>query len=218
MRPAVKAAWHEFSTPLEGRVHCMYLDSAEPEGFVTTAVGILIDPMHTALHLPWKRSDGTLATTAEVVAVWQRVKNMQLLKHRALPQRSDPTLRLTDEDIDALVERKLESNHLLLLRRFPDLDSWPADAQLAIHSWAWAVGAASPYPRMSAHLRAGDFERAATECTINPQRGTIVDRNARNRVLLTNAARVVAHGLDPDVLYWPRELAAEFSEPPPEAA
>jgi len=48
------------------------------------------------------------------------------------------SLRLTPEGIHQLVARKLALNHEILESRFPDINEWPADAQLATHSMSWA--------------------------------------------------------------------------------
>lgn len=219
MRQAVHDAWHEFSEPLEGRVKYMYLDSAKPTGLVTVGVGNLIDPLSEALRLPFRHRDGSPATRSEITAVWLRVKGLEANKDKHISQRSDASLILTEDDIDALVASRIASNEVELRRFFPGWDEWPADAQLGIMSWCWAVGPRSPYPRMFAALRDGDFERSATEVTVTPERGTVMLRNERNRICLNNAARVVQHGLDPAELYWPRPLEAEFGAPePPEAA
>lgn len=214
------AQMHDFAHDLEGRVPFMYLDDARPIGLVSCGLGNLIDPLYVALALPWNRAaDGSPAPREDVVRVWTRVKGMQANKAKHLDLRSDKSLVLSDDMIDLLVQRRLESNHAILRRRWPGIDTWPLDAELFAHSWAWAVGANSAYPRMTEHLRARRFAAAATEATINPQIGTIVKRNARNQVLLANADRVERHGLDRDVLFWPRPLAAEYSgDDPPSAA
>ncbi len=97
---------------------------------------------------------------------------------------------------------KLQSVDAQLGKLFPMYPEWNACAQLFALSWAWAVGAASPYPRMIAALRAGNFLEASGECTITPNRGTIVTRNKRNRVLLANAQRIQDYALNPDQLEW----------------
>lgn len=215
MRPAVLAAFHDFSRPLEGRVPFMYLDNADPEGLVTVGVGNLIDPISEAVRLPFVHADGRRASTADIVADWQRVKARQDLKrYGGMVFRNVARLRLQEHAIDRLVNTKLSSFDAQLAQLFPDWDTWCCDTQLALLSWAWAVGAGAKYPRMIAHLRARDFAAAATECTINPQRGTIVTRNLHNRVLLSNAAVVESEGLDPDVLYWPRALQDERATEP----
>lgn len=207
MKASVREAFHRFSTPLEGRCYHLYLDVKK---LPTTGVGNLVATLPEVRALPWKRPDGTDAAPDEVIAMWATVKaHEELAPAGGMAFAKLTTLRLTDEGVDALVERRLQMNHLQLARRFPDLDEWPADAQLFIHSWAWAVGPAAPYPLMSAALRRGDFIAAAGECIINPQVGTIVERNRRNQMLLWNAATVVQDKLDPDVVYWPRDLVEE---------
>lgn len=212
MREAVREAFHVFSEPLEGRVTFMYLDSAEPVGFVTIGVGNLIDPAGAALGLPFVRPDGTPATRAEIFTAWALVKGRQDLKRHGgmvFGGLAGNTLRLTPDAIDRLVERKLDDVDRQLAAKFCDWPSWCCDAQLALLSWAWAVGANAKYPAMIAALRAGLFKDAADECVINPKRGTIVTRNARNRVLLRNAGVVLGARLDPTVLHWPADLDPE---------
>lgn len=205
MKSAVQAAWHSFSTPLEGRCLFMYADA---KGLVTTGVGNLIDPVQYALQLPWKRPDGSPATRDEVVAAYAAVKARDDWKLRGGGVYAQlTTLRLTDEDVDALVARKLAQNEVHLRGRFVEYDDWCADAQLFVHSMAWACGAGFRFPVLETYLRTKQWEDAIGECTIHPEMGTIVERNRRNRQLLKNAARVQAFGLNPEQLYWPGDLA-----------
>lgn len=171
--------------------------------------------MPMALRLPFVRTDGSRATRTEIADAWRAVKAREDLKRRGgLAFRDVSSLRLPPADINALVDGKLAQVDGQLARLFPRWADWPADAQLALFSWAWAVGAAAKYPRMIAFLRGGDFALAATECTINPQRGTIIERNRRNRILLQNAQRVVDDGLDPAELHWPAVLTREPATEP----
>lgn len=216
MRQAVKDAFHKFSEPLEGRVHHLYLDV---KCLPTTGVGNLVETLLDVLALPWKRPDGSRAGRNEIVAMYETVLN-----HKELAPKGGmifaklTNLRLTDEDVDELVDQRLEMNHATLLRRMPNIADWPADAELFIHSWAWAVGAAAKYPRMIEALNEKRFDDAARECTINPQIGTIVKRNEWNRRLLSNASRVQAFHFDPDVVYFPRDLLDEVKELPTDPA
>ena len=220
-RPAVLAAFHGFSGDLEGaRVPFLYLDNAEPLGLVTIGTGNLADPLSVALFLPLVHpEDGRPATQAEKTAAWLAVKGRQDLKrHGGMVFRHVTTLRLTEEGLDRLVDGKLASVCAQLASKYPDWDAWPCDAQLFRLSHAWARGAMpTDYPKMEAALLAGDFETAADECTLNPQKGTIITRNYRNRILLRNAARVVRGGLDPGVLYYPADLYALEQEDTPTA-
>lgn len=211
MRAAVRAVFVDWSTPLEGVVDFLYLDV---KGLVTTAMGNLVDPMIYALPLPFVRPDGWLARRDEIIAAWNAVKARQdLALHGGMAFRNVTTLRLTKEGIAFVVGGKLDENDRYLRTRFgPDYDDWPADAQLAVHSMSWACGPAFRFPQLEAALRVRDFVTAAAECTIHPEQGTIVERNRRQRLLFMNAARVLEHGLDPDVLYYPRDL--ELAEAP----
>src|SRR5689334_9275788 len=86
MHQSVKDHFIQFTSPLEGRVHWMYLDVL---GLVTTAIGDLIDgsqsrladPASPALSLPWQ-VDGRKATEAEVRADWHAVKSRPELAHQ----------------------------------------------------------------------------------------------------------------------------------------
>lgn len=231
MRPSVLAAFHTFSEDLEGRLPLPYLCSA---GKVTTAMGVMLPTASASAALRWRRPDGSLATKAEIIAEYSRVATMgcgqydpievrpgvwevrcawkgsakRCLAHLGWPEAAKvTTLRLSWEDVDLVTEAKLASivRELRVLR--PEWDQLCGDEQLFMDSWAWAVGPHSAYPRMLAALSAGDYDTAIAECTINPQRGTIITRNARNRVLLENARRVRDFKLDPAPVYWPRELA-----------
>jgi hypothetical protein len=210
MKPSVRHAFVPFTSPLEGVVPWMYLDEL---GLVTVAIGNLIDPIELALALPFVRQDGTPATREEIREAWAVVKAHQELAqqgHRVAARFT--SIRLTDEGVAQVVGAKLEQNDASLRAHYPGFEEWPADAQLAAHSMAWACGAAfgyggpRPFRKLDAALLDFDFVTAAAECTINPQRGTIVQRNAANRMMFMNAARVVMLRLDPEVLHWPDEL------------
>lgn len=207
MRPAVRAAWHRFSEPLEGRVRHMYGDLF---GYVTTAVGVLLPTVASAVALPWLRHNGSLATAEEIAESYALVRSAppawRDLGGGHAHWLSLTTLRLSEVAIDALVETKLDQTERHLKGRLADWDTWPADAQLALLSWAWGVGPAAVYPRMFAALARRDFLAASREVDMNPKVGTIVDRNRANVLCLRNAAKAEAHGFDPGVLFWPKSV------------
>lgn len=216
MRPAVRAAFVAFSAPLEGVVPWMY---ADVRGLVTTAIGILIDPVSYALALPWVRRDGSPATPAEVVADWQRIKgdaSMARLGHRAAERVT--SLRLTPEGVEAVVLRKLDELDAQLAQRWQEYPTWCSDAQLATLSMAWAMGAGFDFPRWDAAVRRGLWLVAAQECTIS-ERGNpgVAPRNQRNRLLFGAAHRVQQGGLDPDTIWgWLHPDAPTLPELPGE--
>lgn len=215
MQASVRAAWHAFSEPLEGRVHSLYVDV---KGLVTTGVGNLVEPVALALQLPWKHPDGKLATAAEVAEQWHRVKNdrerLKDLHYRFAAELT--TIRLTDEDVDALVERKLAENEAFITREWlPAFPQIPADAQLAILSMAWAVGSAfnRKFPIFTAQAKAQRWWDCATLCKIREDGNPgVVPRNKANRLCFENAAAARAQGTDPSVLHWPNP------HPQPQAA
>lgn len=199
MRGVVFRAFPQFTRGLEGNVNHMYLDI---KGLVTTGWGDLIDPIGAALSLPWLHDDNTLASQSEISDEWQSVKNGE----------TSTTLHLSDAGITALVNNKLLENEQTLRGLFPDWDNFPADAQLAILSLAWSYGphldqGPAPFPKFIWAANSGDWETAALESheedSANPG---LRPRNKANFVLLNNAAAVVAQGLDPDVLYYQKDL------------
>lgn len=230
MKQAALNGFWVLTPRFEGVCRWMYLDIL---GLVTTAIGNLIDTPDSAAALPWRRPDGSLATRNEKINEWNAVKS---LKGKTSPGGMKYTdmgggafanftsLRLTDEDARRVVENKLAENEVTLKRIFPEFDQWPADAQLAGHSMAWACGANLDrvFPRLTAALRARDWLLASNTCHINtdgPDKvpGTrddnrgVIPRNKANKIMFRNAFKVDASGmteaaLDPEELYWPQEL------------
>jgi hypothetical protein len=228
MHPQVIDAWHTFSTPLEGRVPHMYLDIL---GLITCGVGNLIDgsqnkanptPWAPALALPWKRdSDGGLANDYEVRAAWSALKARQDLARRGVSHaRALTKLHLDDADIDALVAQKLAENEAFITANyFYNFASFPADAQIAIMSMAWAVGPGFPlkFPRFRAAVEAENWLAARENCTIREEGNPgVVPRNRANRVCFANAAIVVAEHMALDILRWPNVAVADV--PPSDRA
>lgn len=216
MHQSVIDKWHSFSEDLEGRVLTMYLDIL---GLVTTGVGNLIDPVSEAVRLPWKRSDNTRATEAEIRESWARLKNRPDLAKRHVSHAAALTgLHLTDEDVDLLVAKKLVENERYVTGWLPDFPNLPADAQLGIMSMAWAVGPGfnKKFPTFTGSALKGDWVAAAAACTIREEGNPgVVPRNKRNRICFSNAALVIANGLARDVVHWPN--APEPAEQVPSA-
>jgi GH24 family phage-related lysozyme (muramidase) len=223
MHESVLKSWAKYTEPFEGRVYCMYQDIL---GLITTGCGNLIDgskskmpaPWAPALALPWKHADGTPATGDEIRAAWLALKAQPKLAKRHWKYAAALNdLRLSDEDIDALVAVVLKRNEIQLKKAFPDWDNWPADAQLGALSMAWACGSGFPriFKRFTASANAGRWEAAAVECKISevstrpdgtkvPNPGTI-PRNRANALCFRNAATVVENDMPRGQLWWPSE-------------
>jgi hypothetical protein len=199
MRQIVKMAFATEVARYEGRTTWMYRDTHE-NGYITTGKGNLIDPVSLALDLPWLRADGELADEEEVLAEWGRVKAMPR-GLRADRYRGPDGLRLSDEAVDDLVQRKLAEFWSVGLRYFPDAEEWPAPAQLGWLLMAWAMGPAfteptakrKGWPKFKAACLALDWEMAAAECFIPGARDV---RNEEHRRLFLAAAS----STDPEAL------------------
>lgn len=224
MRQAVRDALYDFNVQYEAAIPYFYQDV---RGLVSIGVGILADPIVLALTLPLLRSDGTPATQIEIAAEWERIKVLGLgdaydnppnpaAKYGHLYAKPHTTLHLDDAGLRSTLDEKAAIFDRQLGKRFPGWESWPADAQLAIMSLTWACGSSFRFPRLDAALRQLDFATAADEVKMDDSRNPGVrPRNAANRMLLLNAARVQqmaelhSMSLDPDTLYWPRDLSSE---------
>lgn len=222
MRDTVRLAFYAFNAPYEGEVPWLYQDV---KGLVSIGVGLLCDPIQLALNLPMVHADGTAAGRDEIAAEWLRIKNLppdsrgrtaaQLGHLYAKPH---TRLRLTEAGLRETLWRKLSQMDAFLAKRFPAYEEWPADAQLGTLSMAWACGPAFRFPRFDAAVRRLDFAEAAAECHMDLYAGGVYNaglapRNDANRRLFLNADFVQIHGLDPDVLHWPRDASEDDGEP-----
>jgi GH24 family phage-related lysozyme (muramidase) len=177
-----------FTARFEGICPFMYLDV---KGLVTTGIGNLIDPMGEAVGLPWVyKADGAPAPKSEIMSEWEAVKLLQNLKTAGGMGFANHTLlQLTPAGIDQLVADRLAVDENYLKTRFADWSTWPADAQLATLSMAWAMGPAFNFPQWEAAARAKNWKACALQCHIstigNPG---VVPRNAANVTLFGLAA------------------------------
>lgn len=209
MRDHVREQWINFNRNLEGIKTWLY---ADVKGFVTTGMGNLVDPLSTAIVLPWKLPANIPASATAIRNAWLAVKHDPATPRRKAEyyaQLAANNIRLDLEDVEKLIITKLEANDRFMVSRFPDWDTFPADAQMAAHSMAWAMGPAffRKFPKFTGAFSAGEYARACRkvgpapwggdlyECDIKPDldakgkpMGTIPERNRRNRALLENAA------------------------------
>ena len=197
--PSVREVFYPWTAQYEGVIFWMYADIL---GLVTTGVGNLIDPVGLALPLPWQRPDGSAASEGEIRDAWQAVKDSpDAARLGAGYARGLTDLTLSEGAVVELVDRRLLQNADVLASRFPGFWAWPADAQLATLSMAWAMGPGFDFPRFADAVDRLDFVTAAAECTIreagNPG---VVPRNQADRALFLAAADVLATDGDPSRL------------------
>jgi GH24 family phage-related lysozyme (muramidase) len=205
---SVQEAFIPFSTRFEGRVTHMYLDV---KGLVTVGIGNLIDPVDLALALPFvHKQDESPATQDEIRAEWESLKadKDELAKAGWTACTPRTQLKLTDQDLDALVLSKAAQFEATLRSTTPEFasfDSWPADAQLGVLSMAWAMGPAfgNGWPNFRAAVATGDWDGAAANCRMaeagNPG---LVPRNDANEQLFHNASNAVQQALDFSILQY----------------
>jgi hypothetical protein len=222
MFSAIQSGFPAFSTMFEGRVPYMYLDI---KGLVTVGVGNLIDPVEVAQALPFRfknkpgiNAPGSPATADQIAVEWQTIKNDPTLATKGY-KACEPiiTLELSDDAIDSLILDRLMHNESFLKRQpwFQGFDTWPADAQLALLSMAWAMGPAGPgaFPNFRVACQNLDFSKAAAECKMNEVGNPgLIPRNQANFTLFSNAAIVLASEAQGSFqrpnLYFPRALVA----------
>jgi hypothetical protein len=201
MRQSVRDIFVPFTQTFEGKLDGLYLDV---KCLATAGIGNLADPVSLSLAMPWvRRSDLSPATLNEIQEEWIRIKEMtHLAPQGGAAFMPFTTLKLTEAGIASVVAGRLNLNESLLAKRWPNLtedkvwDWFPADAQLACHSIAWAAGANWVAPKFDGYARRCDLVGMADESAVHTA------RDATNRGLLLAAAKTVAEGGDFDMIHW----------------
>jgi GH24 family phage-related lysozyme (muramidase) len=218
IQPTVLEAWQAYNKPFEGIEKFLYTDAI---GLVTTGMGDLVDgsqsgsssPWAPALALPWRNPDGSLASADDVIAAWQKVKaawpGVQSTNCASLT-----TIRLDDAGVQQAVTTTLAADAKILSTYFSNWTTMPADAQLAILSMAWAMGAGFPktFTQFTADINAGNYTAAAAQSGF--QGVGVAKRIAADKLALNNAQVVVDQGLDPTALYWPNDASSGVASEP----
>lgn len=162
----------------EGNIDYLYLDSDDPPN-ATTGQGHLIASLTASLALPWKKPDGTVASTADITADWTRIMAMPG-GHVAAFYKSPDGLTLLQSDIDALTVQSVTAMNAPLRILFPAFDSFPLPAQTAIVDMVYGLGIGKlqrSYPKFCAAVNAQDWAIAAVQCGRNVSMAAFVPRN-----------------------------------------
>ena len=166
LKSVVVSKFIPWTSQFEGHTTFMYLDV---RGLVTCGFGNLIDPFISPT-LDWRDKSGLPVPHQAVVDEWSRVKAMtDKAPLGGGVFRWYTNLRATEASIEALCDEQLSSNYTTLKTKWlPDLDSWPASAQLALMGWAWANGPNAfhngQWPHFLEACKAKDWEGCAREC------------------------------------------------------
>lgn len=204
---SVAAAWHDYNKDLEGVVLTMYQDI---KGYVTTGVGLLIDSVAAAQKMEWRhRESKAPATPNEVAEEWHRVKDLPKALHW---RQYAKVCELEMANMDGEVNKRLhEFAEYLEEQYFGEWPSWPADAQLASLSMAWAVGPGFPtiFKNWRSYAEKQDWVGCGASCKIKTDGNPgVIPRNAQNKLCFSNAALVAKFGLPRHELFWPSALSA----------
>lgn len=186
LKQVVIEAFPSFSKKCEGYVNHLYLDI---RALVTIGVGFLVDTVEEACALPFVHKDtGMLALRKEIADEWKLVKSKTALACQGAQAAAKvTTLMLTNETIDKLLTKKLLANAAYVSHIIPQLSSFPANAQLAIMSLCWAMGAGidKTYPKFTAACKRQAWDEAAEEIFIKETNNAGVKaRNEMNKALL----------------------------------
>jgi len=189
MHQSVLDIFPSFTAKIEGRIPYMYQDIL---GLVTIGLGCLIDPIQSAVNLPFRHtSDNELAGTGAIIVEWNTIKsNKSLASKGHLAAKKIATLYLCEQSIDLLASKRMSQFEHDLKKGFPDWDNFPANAQLSIMSMAWAMGPLfyKEFPKFSKSCNMKRWMEASTECKIDELGNAgLVPRNTANKTLLENA-------------------------------
>jgi GH24 family phage-related lysozyme (muramidase) len=203
MHPSVREAFPVITRPHEDDIPHMYRDSI---GKVTVGMGRLIDTeagiTTEALRYPFKNRAGGWVSEAVIAAEFAKIKAAP----KGAPAAAKiATLFLDQLDRDTILFRTLDAFERIIASIFPEWETWPADAQLALLSLAWNVGPAfdTEWPTLTENLRRQNFLYAAENAIPRDDNGEFVKaaRWRQNTELWTHAAGVVALKRDPTKLW-----------------
>jgi hypothetical protein len=209
-----------FTQEFEGAgTNYLYTDS---KGWVTTGIGNKVDDNgdpSPALVLPWRHGvTGPLASQDEIRAAWNTVKSAYP-EIQSTASKSLTDLRLDAQGMAAIVNTHLKGDHDYLQGHYPGMAAWPADAQMALHSIAWAWGPAfanvwgvegekflaaangllPDFATMSNIMQSASKNEEARNAGLIP-------RDEANVQLWSNAADVLAKNADRSKFYFPNDV------------
>jgi len=211
-RAAVLSAFVAYSKNFEGCLPFPYLDVKR---LVTVGIGELENDIHDFFALPFT-IDGRPALTAEKSYGYSQLRNCGLDPRKGGVQYENVTrLRLSDAAITTLTSMKLSQNERVIEAFIPEFYILCSDAQLAIHSMSWALGAACwpKWPKLTAAIRSGAWDVANQQCQPSDAEMAVQNDSFHKRVaswhtLFSNAGVVAAQQIDPEALQYPTVLAA----------
>lgn len=199
MRAIVRSTFVDWSTQFESMLDFLYCDVKR---LVTTGLGNLVDSIAAVRGLIFIHKDGRIASQAEIVAYWNAVKHSTLDPKAGGAQYATLSdLRIVHTSLDKLIASKLDEMETQLRLSFTTWNDFPADAQLACLSMAWAMGQyfVPKWPHYKAACDAHDWVQAAANCHMSEtsQNSSFHHRNDANVALFVAASTTT----DPELLH-----------------
>lgn len=164
----------------EGKVSHMYLDS---RGFVTIGIGHLVVDVQAAQKLPLQTASGEMASEDAIAAEFTLVHQQEGNRVASYYQ-SFTNLHLSDEAIDALTDKHIDSFYSELKTIYSEFDTFPGNVRLALFDLIFNLGMTSlrkKWPKLNACIAARDWKGAADNCR---RRGIADARNDYVKSLL----------------------------------
>jgi len=179
----------------EGKIPHMYLDS---KGLVTVGVGFMLGSVTEAQKLPFivvKTSNK--ATATEIKNDYDNVKK-QTKGLLAGFYKKFTKLKLNPGEIDLLTTKHINSFYSELKRIYPDFDTYPSEARLALFDLIFNLGMPelkNNWPNFNKHIKAKDWKAAAAESKRGPP--ISASRNKYVKDLLEKAAKLATPAKKP---------------------
>jgi GH24 family phage-related lysozyme (muramidase) len=177
----------------EGFYTWMYLDSV---GLVTVGYGSMLPDAEAAKAIPFVKIKGGAATPAEIKAAYDVVHSGAAAQKAALPRQKFGAkhyekvtdLRITQATASKLRDAHVDADYRQLQLIYPQFDTFPDNAKLALFDMIYNVGAGHgktrhhrasglrAYVGMNAAIAQGDWSTAAQHCHrhgIPPERNRV---------------------------------------------
>lgn len=158
----------------EGNVDHMYLDS---NGFVTVGIGHMLANAAEAQKLPFLDHQGNKASKADIkndyTAVKKQVRQLQqaqqlykLAQRSAAYYKRFTKLHLSQTEINRQVNKHINTFYKELKRIYPDYDTYPKDARLALMDMIFNLGMTklrNKFFKLNGAVKAKNWATAAKE-------------------------------------------------------
>jgi GH24 family phage-related lysozyme (muramidase) len=173
--------------PSEGNISHMYRDT---NGFVTVGIGNMLPSVSAAQALPFvDRTTNNAATAVQIAADYAAVAAQPQAK-AARFYRPFTKVDLPNVKIEELFRSRVDEFVDQLKAAYPDFDTYPDGAKLALLDMAFNMGTGklkslTEWPKLNAAIGKKDWATAAAQCN-RPDANA--RRNSETKALFTSAA------------------------------